>query len=78
MLLSLSGTALSLQGLHQTAPWAVALGILAMAWAKARLILLHYLGLANVLQWRAGMMAAIGFAVALFAMLWMTGYLTAR
>lgn len=75
LLMGLSGvgTALSLVGGDQTAPWLVTLGIFGVAWAKARLILLHYLGLANTPHWRGGMMAVITFALLLFAGLWLAG-----
>jgi len=77
MALSVIGTALSLLGTGLTSPVPVALGILAVAWAKARLILLHYLGLASVPQWRGGMMTATTFATLLFAGLWLAGHFTA-
>lgn len=53
-------------------PWSGAL-ILAFAWAKARLILLWYLELADVPQWRGGLL----FGLALFMVLLFGLYLLA-
>lgn len=61
-LLSAATTAVALSPLG--APWAGVL-ILAIAWAKARLIFLWYLELADVPGWRGGLL----FGLALFMLL---------
>ncbi|RVT81836.1 nitric oxide reductase F protein [Rhodobacteraceae bacterium CCMM004] len=71
MLLSLGGTALSLAAPEGSA--AVGLAILALGWAKARLILRDYLGLAAAPTWRGGAMAVLTALCLTFAALYLAG-----
>ncbi len=75
--LSLLGTALSTGSAGLMPAWVAAIAILILAWAKARLILLCYLGLAGVPGWRGGAMAALGVAMLILTGLWGAGYLAA-
>lgn len=50
-------------------PWLAAVGVLALAWAKARLILGAYLGLSAVPEWRRGFATVLAlYALLLFAL----------
>jgi hypothetical protein len=69
-LLTAVSTAIALSPLP--APWSGAL-ILALAWAKARLIFLWYLDLAPVPVWRGGVL----FGLALFVLLLLGLYVLA-
>ncbi len=55
-----------------SAPYSGAL-ILVFAWAKARLVLLWYLELANVPGWRAGMLFGLALFMALIFGLYLAG-----
>jgi len=50
-------------------PWLVALAVLALAWLKARVILVHYLGLAAAPTWRRGFEVVLAlYLLLLFAL----------
>lgn len=70
--LSAAATVLSLSRGHWPGGWpgdAVNLAILGLGWAKARVILWHYLGLAGAGVWRRGFDFAItAYAVILMAL----------
>ena len=70
LLLSLLGTALSIAAPGQIPAKLIGFAILAMGWAKARLILLSYLGMAKAPSWRGGAAAIIAFACLVFAALY--------
>lgn len=70
--LSALGTALSV--LAPVAPPAImGLALLAIAFCKARIILLSYLGLDAAPSWRRGALASVAAAVLLFAGLYVAG-----
>ena len=56
--------ATTLVSLGAMGPPVAGLLILAIAWAKARLIFLWYLDLADVPQWRTGILFALGLFIA--------------
>lgn len=67
------GTVLSLVPGVGRASDLAGLAILALAWAKTRIILLDYLGLRAAPSWRRGGVAALSFVALLFAGLYMAG-----
>ena len=71
--LSALGTALALVGWTGAARHAAGLAILALAFVKARLILLDYMGLSRALAWRGGAVGAVAAAALLFAGLYLAG-----
>lgn len=73
VVLSLAGTALSLLAPATIAPVIPGLVILGLGWAKARLILLDYLGLAQAPRWRGGAVTVITLAVLILAGLYLAG-----
>lgn len=52
--LSLGSTLLTLFEVSTDLQWALGLGVLGLAWLKARIILVHYLGLVATPFWRRG------------------------
>ncbi len=73
VLLSLLGTTLSLGLSGALPPELIGIAILALGFAKARLILLRYLGLERASFWRGGGVAAIAVTTLILAGLYLAG-----
>ncbi|WP_267168711.1 nitric oxide reductase F protein [Sulfitobacter sp. F26169L] len=69
--LSIGSTILSVSGIWTRWPIVAGMAVLVLAWQKARIILLQYLGLAEAPSWRWG----IEFALALLCLLLLGLYL---
>lgn len=67
--LSIASTLLSLPVIAPGLQWALGIGVLTLAWLKARIILAQYLGLAAAPFWRRGFEISLaGFCVLLLAL----------
>ena len=73
--LSLGSTVLSVVPDGSASHWVIGLGMLGLSWAKARVILLDYLGLRPANAWRQGFMLALSVLVVLFAVLFVVPFL---
>ena len=73
VLLSAAGTALSVSAPAQAMPAGLGLALLALAFVKARLILLGYMGLAQAPSWRGGGVAALAVAALVLGLFYLIG-----
>ena len=72
MVLTLGSTLLSLPDIWEFTPVVAGIGVLVLAWLKARIVLSRYLGLASAPSWQRG----FEISLALFCLLLLGLYLS--